>query len=212
MSRMVEQLLLGEISMDIFLEELQNDQKLQEYIRSFVPNEAKGNPSHSFWKTIPYQSLQQNDFDYCKFLFWAIHSKGKIGKYLNVFSRLRRAYQYYYPEVECTTRYEDMFHVYLDAVHDCFDGPEVHNLVEQIITNSMQLCSNTRRIKHARMTIYMSFHVEKSKRPRWVQGPEWPMGSNSPMKFIGQEKSGDSIDYEFRDIDTGNMRIVKQYI
>jgi hypothetical protein len=197
--------------MDVFLEELQKNEGLQEYIRCFVPNTAKADPSHAFWKIVPYSSLQRNDFDYCKFLFWASQSNEKYGHYLNVFSRLSRAYRYYHPEVQCTSRYEDMFDVYLDAISDCFDGPEVIKLVEQIVEKSLQFSSKAKRAKYAKAEVAAAFHAENRKRPRWIQGPEWPMGTYSPMAFIAQKKAGDSVHYEFKDVDTGDMRVIEQY-
>lgn len=197
--------------MDAFLVELQTNHELQKHICNFIPDDAKGNPAHNFWQVVPYQSLQQNDFDYFKFLFWALHSHVKFAIYLNVFSRLCKAYRYYHPEVECTNRYEDEFDIYLDAVKDCFDGPEVQTLVEQIVTDSMQLPSKAKRIKQAKSMVFENFHVENNRRPRWIQGPEWPMGVNSPMAFIAQKKAGDLVNFEFKDVDTGYTRIVKQY-
>lgn len=211
MNRVIEQVLSGDVSMEVFLEELHTNHELQQCIRDFVPNDAKENPAHNFWKLIPYQSLQQNHFDYYRFLFWALHSQGKFGMHLNVFNRLRKAYRYYYPEVQCTSRYDDVFDVYLDAIKDCFDGPEVQGLVEQIITDSIQLPSKAKRIKFAQMKIITSFHVEKNKRPRWVQGPEWPMGVDSPMMFVKQQKTGELVEFFFQDVDTKEQRIVKQF-
>ena len=211
MNQMIKQVLSGRVSMDIFLKELENDQELQGYIRNFVPKEAKGDCTHHFWKIVPYQSLQRNDFDYYKYLFWAQHSKVKYAKHLNIFSRLQTVYQYYYPEVQCTNRYEKVFDIYLDAIKDCFDGPEVQELVERIIADSMQLSSKAKRTKQAQMNINSYFHVEKNKRPRWVQGPEWPMGNNSPMAFVAQKRFSEAVLFEFRDVDTGETRVVKQF-
>lgn len=211
MNQMIEQVLAGCVSMDVFLEELRNDQELQKYVRNFIPNEAKEDATHDFWKIVPYQSLQRNDFDYYKFLFWALHSKVKYAKHLNIFSRLQTVYQYYYPEVQCTDKYEKAFDIYLDAIKDCFDGPEVQEVVEKIIDDSMQLSSKAKRTTQARMSINTYFHVEKNKRPRWVQGPEWPMGSSSPMAFVAQKRIGKAVLFEFRDADTGETRVVKQF-
>lgn len=83
--------------------------------------------------------------------------------------------------------------------------------MEQIVTDSMQLPSKAKRIKQAKTTVSTNFHVHNNRRPRWIQGPEWPMGVNSPMEFIAQKKAGDTVNYEFKDVDTGYTRIVKQY-
>ncbi len=218
MNPLVEQVLTGNIDMEQFLKKLQDDPELQEYIRRLVPEEAKEDPSHVFWKSVSYPSVKRDHFDYYRFIFrmansdlWASHPDGRIGKYLNIFSLLKKAYLYYYPDIVCTRRYEDVFDVYLDAVGDCFEGPEVCALVEQIILDAMQLSAKTKRVKQARTVLRDVFHIEGSKRPRWIQGPEWPIGSRSPMQFTGQKKAGETVDYTFQDVDTGDIRIIKQY-
>lgn len=218
MNPLVEQVLTGNIDMEQFLKKLQDDPELQEYIRRLVPEEAKEDPSHVFWKSVSYPSVKRDHFDYYRFIFrmansdlWASHPDGRIGKYLNIFSLLKKAYLYYYPDIVCTRRYEDVFDVYLDAVGDCFEGPEVCALVEQIILDAMQLSAKTKRVKQARTVLRDVFHIEGSKRPRWIQGPEWPIGSRSPMQFTGQKKAGETVDYTFQDVDTGDIRTIRQY-
>lgn len=211
MNDIIEMVLSGEISMDDFLPQLQKDPKLQDVIRSFVPNEAIQDPAHAFWKVVPYASLQQNNFDYYQFLFWGIHSKGKYGKNLNIFSRIKKAYLFFYPDVSCTSIYEDAFDIYLDAIRDCYDGPEVLETVDNIIAESLQIKPKSKQIRHARTRIQVCFHVENNKRPRWIQGPEWPMGSHSPMVFAGQKKKGEIVQYTFTDADTGVTKFVVQF-
>lgn len=218
MNPLVEQVLTGNIDMEQFLKKLQDDPELQEYIRRLVPEEAKEDPSHVFWKSVSYPSVKRDHFDYYRFIFrmansdlWASHPDIRIGKYLNIFSLLKKAYLYYYPDIVCTRRYEDVFDVYLDAVGDCFEGPEVCARVEQIILDTMQLSAKSKRVKQARTVLRDVFHIEGSKRPRWIQGPEWPIGSRSPMQFTGQKKAGETVDYTFQDVDTGDIRTIRQY-
>lgn len=54
------------------------------------------------------------------------------------------------------------------------------------------------------------FHIEDKKYPHWVQEPEWPMGEKSPMKFIGQERTGERVRFTFRDADTDEERVIEQ--
>lgn len=37
------------------------------------------------------------------------------------------------------------------------------------------------------------------------------MGKNSPMQYIGKSKIADGVQYEFRDVDTGETRFVEQF-
>lgn len=211
MHMVIEQVLTGHIDLDVFLENLQDDNNLQNYLRSLVPNEAKSNPSHNFWQVVPYETLKRNNFDYYQFLFWAQHSNNRFGRNLNIFSRLRALCLYHFPNIKCTSRYESEFDIYLDVIKDCFDGLEVREIVEQIVNCSLQYCSKAQRKKSAQLAITEQFHVVKNKRPRWIQGPEWPLGSNSPMAFVSQKRNGDAVYYEFVDVDTGETKVVKQF-
>lgn len=211
MNQTIENVLSGVLSMDEFLEKLQEDAYLQKYIRNLVPCDAINNPSHNFWKIVPYESLRHNNFDYYSFLFWALHSGDMFGNNFTIFSRLRKAYLFYHPDVSCTSKFEEEFNLYLDAIKECYDGPEVRELVEYIVADAVQFRSNAQKLKRAKMLVSEKFHVNNSKRPRWIQGPEWPMGSFSPMAFVGQKKGGDLVEFEFKDVDTGETKIVRQF-
>lgn len=211
MKTVIERVLTGDMEMDMFVKQLRNDQSLQMYICSLVPDEAKGDPAHSFWKNIPYESMRKNNFDYFQYLFWAQNNYNKFAHHLNIFSRLQRAYLYYDPNVSCTSRYKDAFAVYLDVIQDCFDGLEVRCVVEAIIEESLQLKLRSQRKKYAQSAIKEQFHLENKKRPRWVQGPEWPMGKGSPMAFISQKRFGELVQFTFRDVDTEEIKKVIQF-
>ena len=55
------------------------------------------------------------------------------------------------------------------------------------------------------------FHVEDNKRSRWIQGEEWPMGANSPMKYLDRKTNREEVLLRFVDVDTGEKRIVSQF-
>ena len=63
---------------------------------------------------------------------------------------------------------------------------------------------------------YTNFHkestnTEEGKKPRWIQGPAWPMGKLSPMLFVSQHRFSDGVDYAFEDVDTGESYVVREY-
>ena len=37
------------------------------------------------------------------------------------------------------------------------------------------------------------------------------MGEKSPMKYVGQKRMGEMVQYYFEDVDTGDTEIVEQY-
>ena len=69
----------------------------------------------------------------------------------------------------------------------------------------------TKRKKAAREKIKELFHIEGRKYPRWAQESEWPMGKNSPMKFIRQKQDEDQVLFWFEDVDTGEERVIEQF-
>lgn len=211
MNTIIEQVLHGDLSMDDFLRMLQHDCCLQKYISRIIPDAAKSNPDHTFWRIVPFDTLKRNNFDYYKFLFWGNNSSNKFGTNLTLYNRLSKAYRFYYPETPCTNKYQEEFDIYLDVIKDCYDGPEVRSIVEGIISELLQFRTKSQRVKQGNALISERFHLGQGKRPRWIQGPEWPMGKNSPMMFIRQQRDGENVIYEFCDVDTKETRVVRQY-
>lgn len=207
----IELLLSGQMEMSEFTSILKSDQSLQNQIKEFVPQEAVDNPSHIFWKQIGYKALENTEFDFYKLLLRLGKFNGTIGDNLNIFDIIRRGYTYHHPEINCTEKYTAAFDLYLDTIRDCFDGPEVRHVVERIIQDALPLKTKSKRTQQARAEVKAQFHLEDKKRPRWIQGAEWPMGENSPMAFISQKRHGELVEYFFRDADTGYERTVTQF-
>ena len=206
----VQSMLSGKIEMSEFIRLLKTDPLTQEEVRSLVPNEAINNSDHVFWENIAFPSLKINSFDFIRFLQWMCKFDGTIGDNLNIFSAIQRAYLFYDPKFKCTLIYEDKFDLMLDVVKDIFDGPEVSDLIDRVIEKSLVLKTKKQRISHAKSEIHSLFHVVGSKRPRWIQGAEWPMGKHSPMEYIETKRRGEQVHYVFRDVDTNDIRIVTQ--
>lgn len=207
----IEQVLLGDVDVMEFVGMLTKNQDLQRMVRDFLPPDAINDQSHPFWRVVPYETLRKTHFDYYEFLFWGLYSNSLIGNKLNIFSRLCDGYLFHHPDVQCTNKYSAAFDLYLDVIHDCFDGPEVRPIVDKIIVDALPEKTKGKRIQQAKKALAEQFHIAGKNRPRWIQGPEWPMGANSPMKFISQRRSGDAVQYLFQDVDTGEERTVVQY-
>lgn len=67
------------------------------------------------------------------------------------------------------------------------------------------------KVAAGKETLWNAFHIKDRKFPRWVQEADWPMGKNSPMEYLGQRKDGELVALRFRDVDTGEERIVEQF-
>ena len=90
-------------------------------------------------------------------------------------------------------------------------GPETDALIEEII----QLYEDIRPKKTARADLKKKlrdvFHLVPRKVPVWIQEPEWPMGKNSPMEYLGTHRDGDRVQFLFRDVETDDERTIEQF-
>lgn len=207
----IEQMLTGQMEMREFVTLLQSDSELQHTISKLVPQDAIANPNHTYWTHIYYNGLSKNNFDYYQFILSLCHFDNSIGDNLDLFSLLYRGYCYHHPELCCTNKYHEAFHMYLDVIQDTFEGPEVNHVVEQIINDTITIKPKSKRLKEAKAKVKAHFHIEDKHRPRWIQGPEWPMGIDSPMQYVGRKRISDGVEYSFVDVTTGATRIVTQY-
>lgn len=207
----IEKLLTGEMHMSEFLSRVKTDTELQEQLRNLVPIDAVNYRDHELWRRYSYWALAQYDFDFLKRLLSFHKLDLSLGDNLNIFSSIRYFYCYSHPSVLCTTMYEDAFDLYLDVIKDCYDGPEVTLLVDSIIQSVLSLKTKKARIATAKTEIENHFHISDKKRPSWIHGPEWPMGQNSPMKFISQKRSKERVEYIFEDFDTKEQRVIVQH-
>lgn len=207
----IEQMLSGKISMEEFLRLVNSDPVLFNQLRELVPQSARDNEEHPLWKRISFDTLKHNDFDVYKCLCWLCRFDGSIADNLNIFATIRRVYTFSHPSVECTNHYSDAFNLSLDVIKDCFDGPEVEKYVEEVLNAALMIPAKGKRKKYAQEKIHALFHYEDKIRPRWIQGPEWPNGKSSPLKFCCQKRAGEKVEYYFVDVETGEARTVIQY-
>lgn len=207
----IEQMLVGNLDMREFISFLNRDKNLVQMLRQLVPQDAVMNRNHPLWKQYNYEALEKYDFDLYELLLGRFRFDGTIGDNLNIFGCIRRIYCYQHPEITCTEKYKKAFLLYLDVTKDCFDGPEVSHVVEEIINQALTMPTKKQQIAHAKSEIISLFHVVDKKYPRWIQGPEWPMGAHSPMMFIEKRRKGEAVYFEFCDYDTSERKTVVQW-
>ena len=71
--------------------------------------------------------------------------------------------------------------------------------------------SKTKRKALARRALKELFHIEGSKRPWWFHASLWPMGKDTPMKYLHTKRDGERFLYTFRDMTTGEIREIEDY-
>ena len=211
MKNIVESMLIGEIPMSEFIIEVNRSPEAMEQVISIIPKEAIRNPSHGLWQKISYDWARLCDFNAWEGVCNICRFDNSIGDNLNIWGTLQRIYSYSYPNLPYTTKYQDIHTLYLQAIGDYYGGPEVEDIIENIIIDSLKLKTKSQRIKHAKEQIKKAFHIVDNKKPWWIQGAEWPRGVNSPMQFIEKKRRGEEVRYIFKDIDTGEIRTVVQY-
>ena len=209
--KIIEQMLTGQMPMSEFVRLLRTDCALQEEIRCLVPQEAVNNRDHVLWTKMAYSAVAKYNFDYFEFLMTHSRFDGTLGDNLNIYYNISIVYQCYKPELNYTTQYNEAFGTYLDAVGNYYEGPEVTTLLNRIVLEALPIKPKSKRAKLLREKLKETFHVIGRNRPYWIQGGDWPMGKNSPMQYIGKSKIADGVQYEFRDVDTGETRFVEQF-
>lgn len=115
-----------------------------------------------------------------------------------------------YPDAVITNKYLEAQHYYYKVCSEYFGGKEVQTFIDDTLSAFWHEKGKV-RITMAKKAIKDAFHLTNNKRPNWIQEPEWPMGKNSPMRFVSQSHKADLFSYVFEDVDTGEQRTVVQF-
>ena len=208
-------MLAGRLEMTDFLKMLKNDKELQTELCLLVPSAAIDNSNHQFWveRRAPYSMLKRYGFVFFKYLASMCRFDGSIGDNLSIFSIIKRAYLYHKPDFICTEKYQCAHNLYLAVTDDCFEVVEARYLLSKTIMEALKKKTEKEQIQFAKKAVEALFHVQSCNRPRWLHGPEWPMGKYSPMQFVSQkyDESTETITYAFIDVDTQETRLVQQF-
>lgn len=207
----IELFLTGQMEMREFAQSLKSDCRIQQDVRELVPAEAIWDESHPIWKQYSFSAMAEHKFDLYSHMTCLHEFNLSIPDNLDIWGTLACFYKFSHPDAKLTTKYRDAFDLYLSAVMDCFDGPEVRELVMHTIEDALVLKTKKQRLEKAKTEIKCLFHVTDNQRPRWIQGPEWPMGKCSPMQYVSKKHRGEVVHYLFRDVDTGEEKVVEQY-
>lgn len=97
------------------------------------------------------------------------------------------------------------------ATGEFYGGPEVDSLIESALKEFPESMGKTKRIKAAKQCLRELFHTTGRKCPYWLEKPNWPMGKNSPMKYLSRKRDGERVIFTFQDVDTGEIREVEQF-
>lgn len=185
------------------------DPAIWDLAQSLLTPEIMNDPAHSFWSRSNRSRLESNNYR----IQYACLSFGydALGQ-VTTHRMLGELVSYRYPDVvlrEPPAMSSDDLREKLGM--DYLGGPEVDGLIDEILRAKPNDMSVSKFLTTAKQQLRTLFHLTPRKYPRWVQEPEWPMGSESPMVFISQQKTGELVEYTFQDADTQQQRIIGQF-
>ena len=147
--------------------------------------------------------------------------RSNLAHCLNIHSCLSRILTEAFPEdgIVIDETLEKKFDFMLDACPEAVDGPEVQQVIEDLLASLPADLPKGKRVKLFKEQVKEVFPTAAGKWPRWVQGGEWPLGAKGkPMRFVEQKrKKGKEYanmlytQYFFEDVDTGEQRIIDQF-
>lgn len=209
--------LTGKIHSEEFKAAWYSDPEIGQWLENLV--DLKSGPT-STWDNAPYPEFRiaiykHYDGSVLKLIEASetASSKSRMPKWVDIgwyFEAIASIVTVAYPEIKPTSFYDDEKDYFLSVVGDYLGGPEVENQIADLLNRFPRSMGKGKRKKAAKVAIREYFHLMGSKYPRWVQEPEWPMGTNTPMEFVSQKKNGEQVLFTFRDVDTDEIRIVEQ--
>ena len=211
---LLDDFVCGKAESQAFVDALKNDPEIREEIRDLIPLEVRTDPEHPIWRRRSYELYNTKyGFDCLKLMESLFRLDCSIGDMFNIESELGTFYVLRHPDVKASTRFKDLFNFCLDVSRDIYEGPEVNGFLEAVLNEYSDIRPKALRIRLAKERIKKEFHVEGNHYPRWIQGPEWPMGKSSPMKFVKSvhKKGSDLVEFIFEDVDTGDIRVVEEF-
>ena len=215
----------GRISVPEMLQRTKTDPALLDWINGIVPEGTVTCVVHKVDRGDGDMDYIPEDVPFTAQIF--IEEKinnghgGALGRYLNVHSCLSRMIAAAFPEERITIdqTLSKKFDFMLDACPESVDGPEVEQVIGDLLESIPKDLSKAKRVKLFKERLKEAFPTAAGKWPRWVQSGEWPLGSGGkPMRFLEQKrKKGKEYanllytHYYFEDVDTGEQRVIDQF-
>ena len=134
-----------------------------------------------------------------------------VRRQCSIYNLIQTAVLTKYPDAKWTKRYRQDDDYYFQALGNSIGGKEVMCYAAKVLDQFPRTMKMKDRVKAGKEALWNAFHIKDRKFPRWVHGADWPMGKNSPMEYLGQRKDGELVALRFRDVDTGEERIVEQF-
>lgn len=206
-----ELLFSGQITASDFMAILFADDALTARLNALIPQEAKIDPNHELWSCISRGKLEPYQFRVRDMLYSWYGFAEKQSDQRDVYNLIRKLYCWNYPNTNCKELRDEEFDLRLELTGEVYGGKEIEHIIDRILAETKEIRKKTERKKEAKRLLRLYFHTDNRNIPRWIQGACWPMGEKSPMQFVGKKHHGEQVNYTFRDVDTGEERVVIQF-
>ncbi len=154
------------------------------------------------------------------------HNPPKVGAYIKTLSHLTALGAFkihgiiadiYYqidPTLSRTEKYHEEYVFSLDVLPGYLAGDvSAENFISQyILSKYPSTLKKGERKRLIKQEIKQAFQRDCKGFPRWIQSPEWPMGSDGkPMVYTGQRAFEHHSEFYFRDSKTNEFRTITQW-
>ena len=205
----------GRVTTRAFLDRLNSDMQLCQWLQSIVPQGKIGYYEVSV-DADGVTKQETGPYDVVRIIagYWK-WPWNKLGNELNTHFEITKLFQEAFPQERiCPDKsIEEKFNFMLDACPAYIGGEEVigSGILEEIYEDIPVNLNKAHRVKYFKEKVKNLFYIENNHYPHWVQEAEWPFHDGKPMRFVGQKTNGELVTYTFIDDATGEVETVEQY-
>ena len=200
----------GKMTYDEFEAEYSLSPKIWTCIQDMLTPEIMNDPNCQFWTRSNRSALEPNGFS-VRAAALAFGFDSQFGR-VHAHSLISDLVEFTYPDIRRKSPPEQDPESLLDKLgFHYLGGKETDGVIRNILYAATEYPNAKERNKALKQALREAFHLVPRKVPHWAQSPEWPMGTNSPMAFVGEKQEGERMEYTFRDVDTDTTVSVEQY-
>ena len=200
----------GRMTCDEFEAEYSLSPELWTRIQDMLTPEMMSDPDCPFWTRSNRSALEPNGFS-VRAAALAFGFDTQFGR-VHAHSLISDLTEFTYPDIHRKSPPEQDPESLLDKLgFHYLGGAETDGVIRDILYTAAEYPNAKERNKALKQSLREAFHLLPRKAPHWAQSPEWPMGANSPMAFVGEKQEGERMEYTFRDVNNDTTVIVEQY-
>ena len=200
----------GRMTYDEFEAEYSLSPEVWTRIQDMLTPEMMNDPACPFWTRSNRSALEPNGFS-VRAAALAFGFDTQFGR-VHAHSLICDLVEFTYPDIHRKSPPEQDPESLLDKLgFHYLGGAETDGVIRDILYTAAEYPNAKERNKALKQALRDAFHLVPRKVPHWAQSPEWPMGANSPMAFVGEKQEGERMEYTFRDVNNDTTVIVKQY-